>query len=211
MAETSETRPLRRSALEGVLAPGDIGPIGADGPGVSVTERRALAIAQIDAFAETAAETAEMVVKAVGVRPSLTPLHAHAAGATTALWIGPESWLIVEPEAARPAESLYAALDGALGGQAAVTDQGHGRVCLRVAGPQVTRLLAKGCTLDLDPGGDLDPGRVAGTALGHMAATVHRIDIETVDLYVARSFAVSFVDWLLHAAAEYGCRVTDPA
>ncbi|MCR9221145.1 MAG: hypothetical protein NXI21_13055 [Alphaproteobacteria bacterium] len=211
MAEATETRPVRRSALEGVLAPGDVGTIGADGPGVTVTERRSLAIVQIDAFAETAAETAEMVVKAVGVRPSQTPLDAHGLGETTALWIGPESWLIVEPEAARTGESLHDALAGALGGQAAVTDQGHGRVCLRIAGPHLTALLAKGCTLDLDPGGDLDPGRVAGTALGHMAASVHRIDAETADLYVARSFAVSFADWLLHAAAEYGCRVTEPA
>jgi sarcosine oxidase subunit gamma len=92
-----------------------------------------------------------------------------------------------------------------------LTDQGHGRVCLRLSGPAHRTVLAKGCTLDFDPDGELDPGRVANTRLGHMAATLHRLDEETVDLYVARSYAVSFAEWLVHAAAEYGCRVAEPA
>jgi len=200
----------RRSALDGRLTPGDFGTVAADGPGVRVRERPALAIAQVEAWPESAAETAEKIKKTVGARPSLDPLVATAAGETTALWIGPESWLIVEPESARGVMSLVETLAAELGGQAAVTDQGHGRVCLRVSGPALTHLLAKGCTLDLDPGRDFDPGRVVGTALGHMTVTMHRLDAATADLYVARSFAVSFLDWLMHAAAEYGVRVEAP-
>ncbi|MEQ8603004.1 MAG: sarcosine oxidase subunit gamma family protein [Marivibrio sp.] len=197
----------RRSALEGRLEPGDFGTVCADGPRLMVRERPALAIAQVEAWPESAAETVEKIGKTVGVRPSRDPLVATVAGETTALWVGPDSWLLVEPESARGVASLVETLAAELGGQAALTDQGHGRVCLRISGPALTDVLAKGCTLDLDPGRDFDPGRVVGTSLGHMTVTMHRVDEETADLYVARSFAVSFLDWLMHAAAEYGVRV----
>jgi sarcosine oxidase subunit gamma len=106
--------------------------------------------------------------------------------------------------------SLYEALAAQLEDQAVLTDQGHGRVCLRLSGPALTQILAKGSTLDFDPGQDFDPGRSVNTTLGHMAVTLHRLDEETADIYCARSFAIGVKDWLLHAAGEYGCRVTDP-
>lgn len=199
----------RRSAVEGRLESGDYGAVAGDGPGLILKERPALAIAQVEAWAETADETVEKIAKTVGVRPSRAPLSAVVSGETTALWVGPDSWLIVEPESARTMLGLVETLEAELGGQAALTDQGHGRVCLRISGPALTTVLAKGCTLDLDPGRDFDPGRVVGTALGHMTVTMHRLDVETADLYVARSFAVSFLDWLMHAAAEYGVRMVE--
>ncbi len=175
-----------------------------------MTERHPLAIVQLEAWPDTVAAAVAGADQAVGVRPDPTPLTAVTAGAATALWLGPARWQIVEPEAERGPNGLYAALETALGENAALTDQGHGRVCLRIAGPALTATLAGGCTLDLDPGGACDPGRVVNTALGHMAATIHRLDAETADLYVARSYAVSFFEWLSETAAEFGCRVAPP-
>lgn len=202
--------PARRSALADHVAPGDIGVAPGAAPGLTVQERRGLAIVQLDAWADETDSAIAAVAEAVGVRPDATPLSAAVSGETAAHWLGPGRWQIVEPEGRRGLGGLMAALQDALAGHAALTDQGHGRACLRISGPALADVLASGSTLDFDPGGDFDPGRAVTTRLGHFAVTAHRIDTETADLYVARSFAVDFHAWLTETAAEFGCRVAPP-
>jgi sarcosine oxidase gamma subunit len=44
--------------------------------------------------------------------------------------------------------------------------------------------------------------------LGHVGALLHAVDeAPSLDLYVARSYALTVLEWLTESAAEYGCRI----
>lgn len=198
------SRPARRSALEGHYAPGDFGAIRKDAPGIVLQERRALAIVHVDAWTDKAEACAGAVAEACGVAPSLAACTAAEAGETAALWIGPNRWLITEPET----RDLFATLKAGVGEDlAALTDQGHARVCWRITGPRLRDLLVKGSTVDFDRFG---AGDCISTQMGHFAVTLHGRGEDSADLYAARSFAVDMQHWLYESSLEFGLRVTAP-
>jgi sarcosine oxidase subunit gamma len=121
----------------------------------------------------------------------------------TLLWQGPDSWLIVAP--ANRISAVVSELRTSLAGMhAAVTDVSSGTTVLRVAGPNARDLLYKGCFIDLDPPA-FTAGRCAATRIAAFAATIHQVDDEPAyDLYVARSMALAFSEWLVDAGHEYG-------
>lgn len=198
--------PPRKSALAAVCRPGDFGRVPAQGPGVEVVERRGLAIAQIAAWPDTTAAVADVIAKAMGIAPPAVPARGVSKDVVDILDAGPHRWWVVTPDDADPTALLAAAL----GDHAAVTAQGHGRTALRLAGPRVRDLLAKGSTIDFHPS-VFAAGTCVQTVLAHLSATLYcRDDGSTVDLYVLRSFGEHLYEWLMEAAAEYGCRVIDP-
>ncbi len=195
--------PQRRSALDGFFAPGDVGAIDVNGPRVSLTERRGLAMVQIATGAGDADTVRATAVRAGFVLPA--PNTTESRSGVTALWLGPGRWLAVASEA-EPA--LGKRLEAAFADSAvAVFDVSHARTVIRVSGATSRDLLAKGCRLDLHPR-VFRAGACAQTNIGHFAVLLHGVDDSpTVDLYVARSYAASFWEWLTEAAAEFGCRV----
>jgi sarcosine oxidase subunit gamma len=123
---------------------------------------------------------------------------------TQICWVGPHKWWIVETDRRDRAESMAREL----GDRAAVTTQGHGRACIRLSGPSARDLLAKGCTLDFHPG-SFSAGHCAQTNLGHVNTLIICVDDEPIfDLFVMRSYAVSFWEWITDAAQEFGYAVT---
>lgn len=193
-----------RSALEGVLRAGTFGAARPDGPGIVIAERRGLSLLHLagrpdrPAFLEAAQRALEA---ALPLRPNTT-----AAGPdVTVFWLGPTRWLV------ESATIAPAGLERRLSDAGALTDVSGGRTVLRLAGPAVRRTLAKGCPIDLHPRA-FPPGAIAQSALEGVAALLHVLpDGYTIDLYVPRSFARHTVEWLLHAAAEAGCRVETAA
>ena len=130
---------------------------------------------------------------------------------TTALWLGPSEWLILDarggPESGpRIAESLRAALTGI---PAAVTDISESRACIRISGAKARTVLQKGCPLDLHPK-VFAQGQCAQSVLAkaaillHMTADDSSPDGPAIDVYVARSFAEYTWRWLEDAAREFG-------
>ncbi len=198
------------SPLASMAEAGTYGLVGADGPGITITERRALAIVQIAAFRGRAEAVAAALVDGLGVGLPSAPNTASTTApggehAVTALWIGPEQWLVVAEGSAEGV--LDRRLRDLLGGSAAVVDQSHGRCVLRVRGPKARDVLAKGCRLDLHPRA-FAPGACGHTAVGALAVLIHAVDATpTFDLYVARGYAVAFWEWLTEAAGPVGYRV----
>jgi sarcosine oxidase, subunit gamma len=128
----------------------------------------------------------------------------------TALWLGPDAWLLTCPSDAVAAHvgNLRIALADV---HAAITDVSDGRVALRLAGPNAREVLAKGCPLDLHPRA-FAPGSCAQSLLAKAAVLLHLLDDDaqggpTFDLYVARSFAHYLFAWLEDAGREYGVQV----
>jgi sarcosine oxidase subunit gamma len=181
----------------------------ASGPGVIIAERRPLMIVQVAAHHGEGEAVRSVLGAVLGAAPSAEPNAATSSATTSLLWIGPQRWLIVEPE--QPGRDLAQLLRGALGpAQAAVTDTGSGRTVWRLSGPHVRDVLAKGSGIDFHTRA-FPPGRCAQGLLGHAASLFHAVDAApSFDLYVARSFGLTVWEWLTEAAAEFGYRVADP-
>ncbi len=132
-------------------------------------------------------------------------------GNTTALWLGPREWAIVDtrgdPDAGpRIAEHLRTALADH---QVAVTDISESRACIQISGAKARATLQKGCPLDLHPRA-FRPGQCAQTRLAKTTVLIHLTgggpapEEPAFDVYTVRSFAEYTWLWLEDAAREYG-------
>ncbi|MBV9522386.1 MAG: hypothetical protein JO010_06320 [Alphaproteobacteria bacterium] len=196
----------RLSALADAYRPGSFGAIPPAGPGLTIAERRPFAMVQVAAHRGAGEAVRAALGAALGVTPSATPNRAAATHGMTVLWLGPERWLVAAT--GRPDGNLHDHLRRSIGSdQAAITDLGHARSVLRIAGRHARAVLEKGCSLDFHPR-RFPPGCCAQSLLGHVAALFHAVDDEpSFDIYFARSFALSVWEWLAESAAEFGYRV----
>ena len=95
-----------------------------------------------------------------------------------------------------------------LKGFASVSDQSDGRAVVRLAGPRVRDVLAKGLPIDLHPT-VFGAGSAATSVIALMGVTLWQVDdAPTYDIAVFRSLAGSFWKWLTDSAAEFGYEVT---
>lgn len=127
---------------------------------------------------------------------ALLPLAANTVTTTharTIVWLGPDEWLVLGHPGTETA--IVAALAAAVDGQvAAVTDVSGNRVRLHLAGAGARDVLAKGCSLDLDPR-VFGPGRSAQTLIAR-AQVVLLADDDGFDILPRRSFGRYLRDWL---------------
>jgi sarcosine oxidase subunit gamma len=192
----------RRSALADCLKPGVYGAAGPAGPGIEIRELRPLTVVQVAAFD---AERAGAGVGAALGAPAPAGRNGVAiSGDSTLLWTGPGRWLAVEPESRDLASLLSHHCPGDV---AAITDLSHARTALRVDGPQTRVLLAKLCTLDVDPAA-FPPGTCAQSQFGQIGVLLYCRTENGFDIFVLRGFAVSAWETIIDAALEFGCRVS---
>jgi sarcosine oxidase subunit gamma len=133
------------------------------------------------------------------------PNSTSGKGDVTALWQGPDAWLVTCPvaEVGARIDKLQKALGDV---HAAVTDVSDGQTSLRLAGPSARDLLAKGCPLDLHPRA-FSPGNCAGSLVAKLSVLIHLVEDRpdpVFDLYVARSVAHDLWSWIEDAGLEYG-------
>jgi len=107
----------------------------------------------------------------------------------------PNDWLLVKDDAAGRRGALAQDLRRRLAGIAAVIDQSHGRVALRLAGGHARALLQKGLDLDMHDS-VFPPGAVAQAGLFGIAVLLHCRGPEDFELFVARSLAADLVHHL---------------
>lgn len=192
----------RRSPLAESLKPGLYGAAEPAGPGIEIRELRPLTLVQVAAFD---AERAAAALGAALGAPALPGRNGVAiVGDSALLWTGPGRWLVIEAESRDLASLLGQHCPGDV---AAITDLSHARTGLRVDGPQVRALLAKLCTLDVDPAG-FPPETCAQTQFGQIGVLLYCREEDGFDVYVYRGFAVSAWETIIDAALEFGCRVT---
>lgn len=204
MPETrTQSSPPRRSALAGALRPGDHGAQDYRGPGLVITERHPLSMVQIEARPAELGAMLEATADALGLRPSEAFNTSVGDGRPRILWTGPNRWMVVEPESR---DLLGLMRDALAPSNAAVVDLGHGRASLRLSGRAVRQVLMKAGPLDWHEA-SFTPGMCAQTALFHVSALIDCRAADVFDVYVARGFAVSFLESVEQAAAEYGYRV----
>ncbi len=198
MADTALTP---RSPLAG-LRPGRHGrPDGA--PGAVIEEPANLQMASLAAQKGGAAALEDAVQARFGLALPTAPRWVGDARLAF-LWAGPEAWMAV---AEGWPGALHADLAAVVGEHGSVTAQGDGRVVLRLSGPRVRDLLAKGMAIDLHPR-VFTPGTTAISQFAHIGVQIRQLD-ETprYELSAFRSYAGSLCHALIAAGAEYGVEV----
>jgi sarcosine oxidase, subunit gamma len=158
--------------------------------------------AMVDIRLDPSGPAAAAVAAYLGVPLPTTPSTYVEGETTTAIWLGPDEWLITSP--LRTAKDLETGLREAVGGYGAVVDVSAQRTTLRLRGEHVRDLLAGGCSLDLHPR-VFRRGAAAQTLLGLVGVVVMALD-DTGTHYqvlVRSSFAGYLTSWLVDAATEY--------
>jgi len=192
---------VRHGALEGRLLAVRHGAVG-DAAGMIVQQVRPGAMAQLSGARDGAVLAAALGAFDV---PVDLPLSRCSDGdGVRLLWNGPGRFLV---SSRRHCDAeLSDELGTALADTGAVAvDVSHARTVLRVRGPACRDVLAKGCPLDVD---GLRAGDCAATVVSHFNVLVHCDGPDSFDLYVTRSLALAFFEWLLHAGMEYGVEVS---
>jgi sarcosine oxidase subunit gamma len=135
---------------------------------------------------------------AFGVRIPSEACRAAADGERAALWLGPDEWLLLAPEA--HADAVGAALSEALRALPhSLVDVSHRQTACSVRGPQAATLLVAGCPLDLDPGA-FPVDMCTRTMLAKTEVVLWRTGVEAFRIEVWRSFAAYLSQFLAEAA-----------
>jgi sarcosine oxidase, subunit gamma len=174
--------------------------LGALPDGVQITPRPFVAMAdlRVDPTGPAAAAVAAYLDVALPTAPS-TYVESETA---TAIWLGPDEWLITSPF--RTPEELETGLREAVSGEGSVVDVSAQRTTLRLRGEHVRDLLSGGCAIDLHPRVFLR-GAAAQTLLGQAGVVLMALDDTGThyQIVVRSSFAGYLTAWLLDAATEY--------
>ena len=172
--------------------------------GIALCERRFRA--KINLRGKPAKPFLDAVTEVLGVSPPKMPNTTANVKNITALWLGPDEWLVVgAPEGE---DALAASLRAALDGQHySVTDVTEGRTIIGLSGPHARDVLMKGCPIDIHPR-EFKAGDCAQSTLAKANIILHQVsDDPSYDIYVERSFASYLWDWLEDASLEYGLAV----
>ncbi len=143
------------------------------------------------------------IAAAARVLGQALPLAANTftTGVHRVYWCGPDEWLI-DADVERTA-SLRSELAGALTDcHAAINDVSSGHAAFGIVGNDARIVLAKGCTLDLDPRA-FGAGQCARTNLARATVLLAIADDPPgCKIIVARSFADYLHRWLALAARQ---------
>jgi sarcosine oxidase, subunit gamma len=188
--------PLARTAPLAAWGDG----LGALPDGVQITPRPFVAMA--DLRVDPAGPAAATVADYLGVTLPTTPSTYVESETATAIWLGPDEWLITSPF--RTPEELETGLREAVGAGDTVVDVSAQRTTLRMRGEHARDLLAGGCSLDLHPR-VFGRGAAAQTLLGLAGVVLMALDDTGThyQIVVRASFAGYLTSWLLDAATEY--------
>ena len=136
---------------------------------------------------------------ALGFALPFVPNTTAEAGGRTALWLGPDEWLVIGAPGTGAAIELELA-EALAGGLGSVVDLSANRTALELRGPAARDVLAQGCALDLHPRA-FGPGRCAQTLLARAQVILYRTHEHTFRLLVRPSFADYLRAWLRDAMA----------
>jgi sarcosine oxidase subunit gamma len=144
-------------------------------------------------------EAAACVGPAFGAPAPLEPLRSRTEGPRSALWMGPDEWLLIA-EDAPPA--LGAALEAALASVPhALVDVSHRHSAIELSGRGAARLLNAGVPLDLDLSA-CPVGMVARTLLTKAEIVLWRRAPEVFRVEFSRSYGPYVIAILTQAAGD---------
>jgi sarcosine oxidase, subunit gamma len=136
----------------------------------------------------------------LGVELPKEPRSSASWGDSKIMWLSPDQWLITCPrgKAQEIADALVKELEGIFSLAVNVSDM---RAILRLEGDLAREVVMKGSTLDLSDG-SYTPGTVRRMRFAEIAALLHIVEDNVIDIYVFRSYAHYAWDFLVKAARK---------
>lgn len=164
--------------------------------GEAVTIREAPFLTQISVRVPPESTAFDMVGAALGTGLPLQPNTVARIDELRVLWLGPDEWLVIAPpgEQHRLVKLLRYAIGDEFG---SVTDVSAQRTTLMLTGPEVSEVLATGCTLDLDS--RIFTGNHCAQTMLAKAPVILRRHTNGFAIAVRASFADYLARWLLGA------------
>ncbi len=137
---------------------------------------------------------------ALGVELPKAPRISTTFGDVQVLWLSTDQWLVLTGRAR--VNTLLADLRKSLGTiHSLAVDVSDMRAIIRLEGDGVRETLMKGSTLDLISD-DYKPGTVRRMLFAEIAALLHVVEPNMIDIYVFRSYADYAWEYLLKAARK---------
>jgi sarcosine oxidase, subunit gamma len=137
---------------------------------------------------------------ALGVDLPKSPRTTASWGDTSVMWLSTDQWLVTCPR--QKADTLCAKLQIAVAGRhALVVDVSDMRAVIRLEGDRCREVVMKGASLDLTHG-DYTKGVVRRMRFAEIAALLHIVENDVIDIYVFRSYAAYAFEFLLKAARK---------
>ena len=196
---------MTKSALDDALVPGRYG-AATDPCGVRAQSRLGVTIASIAARRGMTDALRRKLASTYRIELPAGPV-ATGAGPISLVGIGPDRWLWLDGGAT---PTKVATLAETMRDLAAVADQTDGHRLLRLGGPRLRDLLAKGVDIDVHPT-RFTVGSAAAIGVAHIPILLWQIDRESsFEVALPRSYAESFYAWLEESAAEFGLEVLPP-
>jgi sarcosine oxidase, subunit gamma len=136
----------------------------------------------------------------LGVELPKEPRSSSSWGDSKVLWLSPDQWLITCPrgKAQEIADALVKELGSIHSLAVNVSDM---RTIIRLEGALAREVVMKGSTLDLTDGTYM-PGTVRRMRFAEIAALLHIVGEDVIDVYVFRSYAQYAWDFLVKAARK---------
>jgi heterotetrameric sarcosine oxidase gamma subunit len=152
-------------------------------------------------------QIAPRIESAGGIVLPILQCTTAAAGELTALWLGPNEWMLLTPanEESVVGANIKAALQGSYHQLADVTDY---YTIIRLRGKKAREMLMKLTTLDMHPS-KFPLGTVKGSIFGRVPGVLHCLsgvstDVPDFDLIIRRSHADFLWRLLALVGYEYG-------
>ena len=137
---------------------------------------------------------------ALGVELPKVPRTSTAFGDVQVLWLSTDQWLVLTGRARVGA--LLSDLRKSFGSiHSLAVDVSDMRAIIRLDGEGVRETLMKGSTLDLISD-DYSPGTVRRMRFAEIAALLHVVEQNVIDIYVFRSYADYTWEFLIKAARK---------
>jgi sarcosine oxidase subunit gamma len=138
------------------------------------------------------------LAKALGVTLPQKPKTSAAKGSRTALWLGPDEWLVIDDGAKDPLEACggVAELHSAVG-------VSHRNIAISVTGPGAENTLSAGCPQDLSLPA-FPAGACSRTILGKVEVVILRSGEDSFRVECWRSFSDYVFAFLADAARDAG-------
>lgn len=134
----------------------------------------------------------------LGIDLPKAPRTSRSFGEVKALWLSPDQWLILCSHS--KADTLQVELSNALTKcHASAVDVSDMRSIIRLEGDGAREVLMKSGSLDFTDG-EFAPGYVRRMRFAEIAALIHIVEPNIIDLYVFRSHAQYAFDFLRKAA-----------
>jgi sarcosine oxidase subunit gamma len=139
----------------------------------------------------------------------ILPMEANTSSTSdnyTSMWLSPDEWMIVSNDTIDKENNIYEIEDMLFNkisktNLGAVTDVSDQFILINLTGEKVFDLLSTGCPFDFS-NFKIKKGAVAQTLLIQIDVIIHLKEINTVNLFVRRSFSEHLMSWIDDAASR---------